>query len=49
VGLAAARAPLTDVAALASAPRFFAHKLGISANALRRRGAGDWQRTSRQH
>ncbi|OAI40730.1 hypothetical protein AYO38_05315 [bacterium SCGC AG-212-C10] len=49
VGLVAARAPLADVAALTSAPRFLAHKLGVYANVLRRPGSGAWQRTSREH
>jgi Glycosyltransferase like family 2 len=47
VGLAAARAPLSEVAALAWAPRFLLHKSGIYANLVRGKGPGTWERTAR--
>ena len=48
VGLTAARAPLRDVAALRSAPRFIAHKATVFGELLLRRSPASWQRTERR-
>lgn len=47
LGLAAARASVADVLALAHAPRFVAYKLGVLARVAARRGPAKWERTSR--
>ena len=46
-GLIAARAPLSDIAALRSAPRFILHKLRVLGMVATNRAAAEWRRTER--
>lgn len=48
VGLAGARVSPRELAALAEAPRFIAHKLRTYANLATRRGPAGWERTTRE-
>lgn len=48
VGLAAARAPLREVASLRSAPRFLAHKLSVFGSIVTQRSQIEWRRTERR-
>lgn len=47
IGLIAARASRRDLQALAAAPRFVMHKIGVYASLGSRRSARGWQRTGR--
>ena len=47
-GWTAARASAQDLLALAEAPRFVLHKLGVYAALIARRGPASWERTARK-